>query len=137
MADTIRQVDYHYVEVADKPGTGFKILSALKQEGVNLLAYCAVPISNGKAKIDFVPEDPAAFRKAAAKFHLKLSDREQAFLFQGEDQVGALADIFSKLANQGINITACQAVSSGVGRWAMFLWVKPADFQRASQALGV
>ena len=137
MADTIRQVDYHYVEIPDKPGAGLQTLSDLREEGVNLLACCGFPIGDGKSQIDLIPEDPERFRRAAAKHDLKLSDRKQAFLIQGEDRVGAVADIFSKLSSQGVNITGSQALSARGGRWAMLLWVKPADFQRASQALGV
>ncbi len=137
MADTIRQVDYHYVEVPDKPAAGLQILSDLRQERVNLLACCGFPIGDGKSQIDFIPEDPERFRRAAAKHDLKLSDRKQAFLIQGEDRVGAIADIFSKLVSKQVNITASQGVCAGGGRWAMLLWVKPADFRQASEALGV
>ena len=38
MADTVRQVDYFYMQVSDKAGEGAKVLRALKDAGVNLLA---------------------------------------------------------------------------------------------------
>ena len=137
MTDTIRQVDYYYVEIPDKPGAGLQILSDLRQEGVNLLACCGFPTGDGKSQIDLIPDRSEQFQRAAAKHDLKLSDRKRVFLIQGEDRVGAVADIFSKLTSQKINITGAQAVCAGAGRWAMVLWVKPADFQKASKALEV
>ena len=137
MADEIRQVDYHYVEIPDRPAAGLQILSDLKQQGVNLLACCGFPLGNGRSQLDLVPEDPDFFREAAAKVDLKLSDRKLAFLIQGEDRTGAVADIVGKLASEQINIRAAQALSAGAGRWAMILWVQPTDHAKASKALGV
>ncbi len=137
MADSIRKVDYFYVEVPDKPGEGVRILEGLKKAGVNMLAYCGFPATGGRSQLDFVPENTEAFRKATAGLGLKLSDRKQAFLVQGSDRVGACADIYAKLSAQGINITASQATTAGSGRWGMILWVKAADFEKAARALGV
>ena len=136
MSDTIRQVDYYYIEVPDKVGEGAQILSALKQDGVNMLAYCGFPIAGNKAQIDIVPEDPEAFRKLATRLGWKLSDRKRAILVQGDDRVGAVADVLGKLAAQGISVVGSQAGSAGSGRWVMTLWVKPGDFRRASEVLG-
>ena len=135
MADSIRQIDYHPVEVSDKPGEGFRILSGLKQAGVNLLACCGFPTQGGKAQIDLVPENPLVFQNAARKLELKLSERKRAFVVQGEDRPGVVADHLGRLAKQEINIIAHQAVCAGNGRWGMILWVAPADYDRASKAL--
>jgi hypothetical protein len=137
MADTIRQVDYFYLEVPDKPGEGFRVLTPLKEAGVNLLAFCAFPTGAGKVQIDFVPENPVAFGQAAAEHGLSLSDPKRAFLIQGEDRAGAVAEVIRKLATEEINIVASQAVAAESGRWAMMLWVKPADYDRASKALEI
>ena len=135
MPDTVLQVDYFYVQVADKPGAAFQILTQLKQAGVSLLACCGFPLQGGKAQLDLVPEHPDGFVKAAKKLELKLSGRKKALLIQGEDRVGAVADTFGKLAGQKISVVASQAVCAGSRRWAMILWVKPADYERASRAL--
>ena len=137
MADMIRQVDYYYVQVPDRPGEGYKILSELRRAGVNLLAYCGFPAGRGKSQLDFAPEDIETFKKTARKMGLKLSDRKRAFLVQGEDRPGALADIAERLASQDISIIAEQAACAGAGRWGMILWVSPGDYRKASKTLGV
>ena len=136
MAETIRRVDYFYTMVPDKPGEGARILGALQDAGVNLLAFTGFP-EGRRAQLDFCPEDPAAFVKAAKQAKLKLSPRKSGFLIAGDDRVGAVADILGKLATAKINVTAVDAVCAGAGRFGAILWVKSRDLRRAAKALGV
>lgn len=137
MTDTIRRVEYYYVTAPDKPGAGQAVLVPLKEAGVNLLAYLGFPSGRGKSQIDLVPEDPAAFKQAAQKAGLKLSRAKRAFLIQGDDRAGAVADVTRRLAEAKINITASAAASAGGGRFGMILWVSSADYLKAAKALGV
>jgi len=135
MADEIRRVDYFYVTVPDKPGEGARALGALRDAGVNLLAYSGFPEGRG-AQLDFVPEDAAAFRRAARSAKWKLTGPKKAFLIAGDDRPGAVADIVDKLAGAKINITAVDAVCTGGGRYGAILWVAPRDVARAAKVLG-
>ena len=135
MADTGKQVQYFYVEVADKPGEGARLLSLFKEAGVNLHAFSGFP-QGRRAQIDFIPANPAAFRVAARKAKLKLVGPKTGFLVQGEDRVGAVAELMAKLAEAKINVTACDAVAAGEGRYGAILWVKPDDVQKAARVLG-
>ena len=60
-----------------------------------------------------------------------------AFLVQGDDRMGAVADIVSKMGQARINITAIQAITAGEGRYGAILWVKPRNVDKAAQKLGV
>ena len=136
MADSVRSVDYHYVTVQDSPGEAQGVLSALRERGVNLVAFLGFPAGEGRAQLDLVPEDAAALRAAAQEAGVTLSEAKQAFLIQGDDRVGAVAETTGKLADAGINITAATAVSAGSGSFGMVLWVAPGDHERAAAALG-
>lgn len=133
--DTIQRVEYFYVQVPDKPGEGARALAALRGAGVNLLAYSGFPAGR-RAQLDFVPSDPAQFRQVAKQAKWKVKGPKRAFLIQGDDRVGACAEILDKLAAAKINVTAMDAVSAGAGRWGAILWVKPAAFKKAAQVLG-
>lgn len=135
MADAIQQVDYYHVEIPDKVGEGARILTGLKQQAVNLLAFCGFPLPGGTIQLDFVPENGDAFRRAAKTLNLELGDPKKAFLIQGRDRVGAVAETLTKLSNEKISLVAAQALSSGEGGWAMILWVSPADVQQAGKVL--
>jgi hypothetical protein len=136
MAETIRRVDYYYILTPDKPGEGARALATLKEAGINLLAFTGFPKGRG-SQLDFVPVDPAAFVQAAKKARWKLSPRKTAFLIEGDDRVGALADIAARLAAAKVNVTATDAICAGAGRFGAIIWVKSRDLKRAAQALGV
>jgi hypothetical protein len=135
MADEVRRVEYYYVTVRDMPGEGARVLSTLKDSGVNLLAYLGFP-AGGNAQLDLVPEDSGALRSVADRSGWQLTGPKRAFLIQGDDRVGAVADYARKLADASINITAAAAAGAGGGRYGMILWVKAQDYERAAQALG-
>jgi hypothetical protein len=136
MADSIRGVEYYYVTVPDTPGEGQRILSALQEGGVNLLAYLGFPVGSGQSQIDLVPEDAGALKGVAERLGLALSEAKRAFLIQGDDRVGAVAETTAKLAEAGINVTAAAATAAGSGRYGMILWVAADDYDRAAGVLG-
>ncbi|MGH8773547.1 MAG: hypothetical protein ACREV2_20585 [Burkholderiales bacterium] len=135
MAQTLRKVDYFYVETSNTAGQGSQIMAALRDAGINLLAFSGFP-SGRKAQLDFVPADPAQFKAAAKKMKLKLSLKKTGFLVQGDDKVGALTDILSKLAEAKITVTALDAVTAGEGRFGAIFWVQPKDVAKTAKLLG-
>lgn len=135
MPETIRRVDYFYIKAPNKPGEGARVLGALRDAGVNLLAFSGFPVGR-KAQIDFIPDDVAKFKAAAKKANLNVSARKRGFLVQGEDEPGAIAGIMGRLAAAHVNVTAIDAVAAGSGRYGAILWVKAADIRKAAKALG-
>lgn len=136
MAHIVRKVNYCYVTVPARAGQGAKILDALREAGVNLVAFSGFPAGRGKAQVDLVPENMAALKRVARREGWRLSRTKKAFLAQGDDEVGAVARQFDKLAAERINVTAADAVSAGKGRYGMIFWVKPKDYGRAAKILG-
>jgi hypothetical protein len=136
MDPTVTIADYFYVEAADSPGEGARALGALRDAGVNLIAVSGFPAGR-RAQIDFVPEDPAAFRAAARKARWKVTGPKKVFVIQGEDRMGVMAETYGKLAAAKINVVSSQAICAGAGRFGGLLWVAPRDVKRAAKALGV
>jgi hypothetical protein len=135
MAESIRRVQYFYVMAPDKPGEGARALNALKEAGVNLLAFSGFPAGK-RAQLDFVPENPAEFRSFARKAKWKVTGPKVGFLIEGDDRTGVMAEIYEKLAAARINIVASDAVVAGAGRFGAILWVKPRDIGRTAKVLG-
>ena len=132
---SIRKVGYYSTMVSNRPGSGAKLLDALKATGVNLLAFTGFP-ERGGAQVDFVPQNDAAFRRAAKKAGLRLSARKTVFLMQGADRPGALTGALDKLARARINLVAVDAVTAGKGRFGAIFWVKKKDVARTARLLG-
>ncbi|MGH7548851.1 MAG: hypothetical protein ACREMM_11845 [Gemmatimonadales bacterium] len=135
MADTIRRVSYYYTTAPDKPGEGARLLQALRNAGVNLLAFHAFPRAR-KSQADFVPSDETTLTAAAKAAKIKLSKPKTAFLIEGDDRVGALAGVMARLGAAKINVTAVSAVCAGMGRYGAIFWVKPRDVNKAAAAVG-
>ncbi len=135
MADTVQRVEYFYLQVPNRPGEGARVLGAIQEAGINLLAFSGFPEGRG-SQLDFVPADPAAFRQFARKAKWKLTGPKRAFLIGGEDRVGAVAEVHKKLADARINVTAVDAVCAGGGRYGSILWVAPRDVAKAAKLLG-
>jgi len=134
MADTIRLVEYFYIMAPDKPGEGARVLNTLKQAGVNLLAFSGFP-QGRRAQLDFVPADPAAFRQAARQAKWKVVGPKRGFLLQGDDRVGAGAELLERLGAAKVNVTAIDAVCVD-GRYGAIVWVAPRDVKKAAALLG-
>ena len=66
MPTTIRKVDYAYLTVPSKPGEAARILQALRDANVNLLAFSGFPQGRNQAQIDVVTDSLDGL-KAAAK----------------------------------------------------------------------
>ena len=135
MADKVRKVRYCNITVAHRAGRGAKVLSAIKDAGIDLLAYSGFPVKGGKAQIDFVVDRMPRLNTLAKRGGWRLSKPKRAFLVQGDDRLGAVHRHVQRLADQKINITAAQGVSAGKGRYGMILWVKGRDYNRAAKAL--
>lgn len=135
MADRVHKVKYCYAMVPMRAGTGARILSDLRDAGVNLIAFSGFPAGGGRAQLDFIPEKMGTLRRLAVKKGWKLGRAKNAFLIQGKDSVGAINRHVAKLAERGISITAADAVCAGKGRYGMILWVKPGDYARAARTL--
>lgn len=134
MPDTVKRVDYYYATVLNRAGQGARVLNAFKDAKVNFHAVHAFPDGN-QAQIDFFPEKPQAFLKAAQEAGIKVSPRRTAFLIQGRDRVGAVAEILQKLGDAKVNVVALDAVSTG-GKFGALLWVKRPNLNKAARALG-
>lgn len=136
MADTIKKVDYWYTRTPNKPGEGARVLGALREAGVNLLAFHAFP-EGAESQLDFFPADGERLLEAAKQAGIQLSSKKTAFLVEGQDRPGACADLLTKLADAKINVTACDAVIAGGGVYGALFWVAPEEAERAAAALGV
>jgi len=137
MPDVIRRVDYFSTTIRDRPGEGYKLLAQLAEMGLNLVAFTAVPVGPTHTQLTLFPEDSGKMEAAAQRAGMKLDGPHPAFLVQGDDKLGALSEIHQELYRADVNIYASSGVTDGRGTFGYLIYVRPEDFQRAAEALGV
>ena len=137
MALSIRSVEYFNATVRDRPGAAYEVLSQLASAKVNLLAFSAVPTGVEQAQLVIFPDNVREFTKAAEAQGLVLLGPIRALLVQGDDKLGAFADIHRRLSEAQINVYASNGVTDGRDGFGYVVYVRPEDFDRAARVLGV
>ena len=137
MASHIRRVEYFYTTVRDQPGEAYKLLHLLTELGINQLAFAAVPTGPLHTQLTIFPAQSAKLISEARRAKLDLDGPYPALLVQGDDELGALADIHRRLYEAGVNVYASSGVADGRGSYGYVIYVRPEDFERAAQSLDV
>ena len=137
MACNISRVEYFHTSVQDRPGEAYKMLSQLSRLGIGLLAFTAIPVGPTVTQLTIFPENPAIMKNEASRAGLYLEGPYPALLVQGDDQLGALADIHLKIYEANVNVYSASGVSDGKGGFGYIVYVKAEDFEKAAVALNV
>lgn len=137
MTHEIQRVEYFYTTVRDRPGEALRFLSTLRELGVNLLAFTAIPVGLLQTQLTIFPEDALRLKEEGRKGGFALDGPHPAFLVQGSDVPGAVVGIHERLNDAGINVYASTGVSGGKGSFGYILYVRPEDFDAAAGTLGI
>lgn len=137
MAYQIRRVFYYYITVKDEPGTAYQLLAQFSGLGINLLAFTAIPVGPNSTQLTIFPDDELDLEHLAKRSGLNLDGPHPAFHVQGDDELGALAQVHYKLFEARINVYASSGTSDGRGSFGYIIYVKPAEFEHAARALGI
>jgi hypothetical protein len=137
MKFNISRIEYFHTTVTDQPGEAYKFLSQLAGLGINLKAFTAVPVGPSITQLTIFPEDPAQLRHEAAKIGMHLDGPHKAFLVQGDDELGALAEIHRKIFEADVNVYSASGVTDGQGSFGYIVYIKSNDFGKAAAALGL
>jgi hypothetical protein len=137
VAHTIRQIEYFYTMVRDQPGEAYQMLSRLGAAGVNLLAFNAVPAGLDQIQLVLFPESVDFLAQVMAEKGLELDGPHHALLIQGDDELGALAEIHRLLFEAGVNVSASSGVADGRGSYGYVIYLREDDVTDAAAALGI
>ena len=136
MSLNVRDVEYFYIRIEDSRDKAYELLAQLASEEVSLLAFSAVPFGPNHVELTIFPDRSDKFIQLAKKLGWVVSGPQHAFLVQGDDHLGALADIQRMLLEADVKIYASSGVTDGSGRYGYVIYFKEDDHERAARALG-
>jgi hypothetical protein len=136
MALKVQTVEYFYTRVEGDPGKAYEFLARLASEEINLLAFSAVPFGPNRIELTIFPERSDQLSASAKKLGWSLTGPYHACLIQGDDHLGALAEIHKTLIDAGVSIYASSGVTDGSGHYGYVIYVKEGDHIKAAQVLG-
>jgi hypothetical protein len=135
MAFDIKRVAYYNTTVDDHAGEGYKLLSVFAGVGVNLLAFKAVPLEPRRTRFTLFPNDGSKMTAGAKKAGLELDGPYSALLIQGDDESGALADIYERLSQADIQVNESSGIADIKGGYGVILYLEQEDCEKAIAAL--
>lgn len=135
MALSARSVEYYYIRIQDSRDKAFEILEKMATEDVNILAFSAIPYGPNHVELTIFPDSSEAFTKLAAEEAWAATGPQHALLVQGDDRLGALADILRMLMQAGVKIYASSGVTDGQGHFGYVIYFRESDHEKAARAL--
>ena len=135
MGARFRRVAYVYTTLHDRPGEAFKLLARLAAGEVNLLAFGCMPVGPDRSQLTIFPDDLGRLARVAEKEGWVLDGPHTAILVQGDDRLGALAEVHERLYQVKVNVFASTGVTDGHGEFGYLIYVNPGDVGTALAAL--
>jgi hypothetical protein len=132
----IRRVRYYTANVADRIGSAYQVLSELAKTDTNLLAFSCIPVGPSNLQVTLFPDEPEQLERRSNSMGMTLLPPQDAFLVQGDDKIGVLADVHRRLYDAKVDVYAANGVTDASGRFGYVIYVRPDDYERAAGILG-
>jgi hypothetical protein len=132
----VRRVEYYNLTVEEHVAEGSAMLGSIVGAGVDLLAFKAVPLGPARTQFTLFPIDGSKLEDGVAKAGLAADGPHPAVLIRGDEQPGALAGIYGKLAQAGIPIEESCGIAHVNGGFGVVLYLSPEDCDPAISVLG-
>lgn len=129
-----KRLTYFKAVLTDKPGALLTVLREFKSKNIALAGLWGYATAEGKADLYVVAKKPDQVRNAW-KASGMLADEGMGFFLSGTDKTGVLLGALQALEAASVNIIAMDAVVVS-GKYGSFVWVAPADVEKAAKALG-
>jgi hypothetical protein len=135
MALDILQVEYYNITVEGHIANAAELLAAVVGAGVDFHAFKAIPVKPDRTQFTLFAKDSSKITEGAKKSGLGLDGPYSAVLIKGDEKAGALAGIYKKLSQAGIQVDEACGIADINAGYGVLLYLKPEDCDKAMSAL--
>jgi hypothetical protein len=135
MALDILQVEYYNITVEDQITNASKLLSTIAGAGVDFHAFKAIPAKPNRTQFTLFAKDSSKITDGAKKSGLELDGPYSALLIKGGEKAGALADIYKKLSQAGIQVQEACGIADINAGYGVILYLQQEDCVKAMSVL--
>lgn len=129
----IARKTFFVISTEDRPGQLARFSKQMSDHDINLAAVWSFGTGRGNAEIVAIPWDAAVFRTAAREAGWVFREGS-CFHLSGEDRAGALADTLDRIAQEGINLHAVDAMGFEA-RYSAFVWCDETEVEKLRMVL--
>ena len=130
-----KQIIYYNIEVDYRISEASKLLSLLANNKIDFLAYRATSTESKKTVFTLFSENAQKISDVANANGLKADGPHSAILVTGNEEIGALAFIYEKMAQANIDVYESSGIAHINGSYGVILYLKPIDCNRAITVL--
>jgi hypothetical protein len=129
----IERSTYFVIATEDTPGQLARFSKKMSEDEINLAGVWCFGTGRGNAEIIAIPREPHAFKKAAREAGWSMREGN-CFHLTGEDRAGALADTLDRIAQEGINLHAVDAMGFQ-SSYSAYVWCDEKDVEKLRKVL--
>ena len=135
MKTNLKRIQTLDVSLPTEAGALGRVFGAFHEAKVNVIASWGYEMGPKEATAHFFVTDTKTAQAVLKKMDITVNTSDACWI-EGEDKIGAYAEVLSKLGKAGVNLTATDAFSIG-GRFASVLFTQPKDFPKLCKALEI
>lgn len=135
MALDIMKIDYYNVTIDGQITSASKLLSTIVDAGVDFHAFKAIPVKPHQTQFTLFAKDSSKMTDGAKRSGLKVTGPYAALLIKGDEKAGALADIYQKLSQAGIQVEEACGIADINAGYGVILYLSEEDCDKALIAL--
>ena len=135
MALDIMQVEYYNITIDGQITTASNLLTTIVGAGVDFHAFKATPVKSDQTQFTLFAKDSSKLTEGAKKSGLKLEGPYSALLIKGDEKSGALAEIYQKLSQAGIQVDEAAGIADINSGYGVVIYLRQENCNKALAVL--
>ncbi|HNW93458.1 MAG TPA: hypothetical protein PKM88_11165 [bacterium] len=135
MTLAIQQIESYTITIDGTITAASQLLATVAGAGVDFHAFKAIPVNPNATQFTLFAKDSVQLVNGARKAGIALAGPHAALLIKGDEEAGALAGIYAKLALAGIQVEEACGIADIHGGYGVVLYLTAEGCSRALAVL--